>query len=419
MNKINNPLAEKIINNKNFKVLTPFGYKEFSGMRRLKNYLHLVKFESGRDIEVTKDHPFSVFKNKKEYTSRLSDLHIGDRLQTKDGYDTITDILSTGKYEWTYDLLDVQNAVYYGNDIISHNCFLETGQSAVDGELIDKFRSMARPPATILMDGAYSIWEEPKLGNIYIIGVDVGEGVGQAASVAQIFDVTDLADIRQVAVYHSNTIDPFHFGGTLFEISHHWGKPHLLIERNNCGATVIDSLTEVHNYTNIVDYTPEKQKYYDKLGVYSHTNAKYRGVMNMRYWVNSLQVVSLYDIATIQELETFVKYPNGTWKKKAGDYIYDDRVMAMIWCLFGLEPEIAERYFDIMSYDDNGKPKKIQSFSTEGPEYFKLDPFFQNEPTAPLPAYIGINPDPENGSIEDLMQQGWEIPEQYQDMFDK
>ena len=185
--------------------------------------------------------------------------------------------------------------------------------------------------------------------------------------------------------------------------------PQMLIERNNCGGTVIDTLKEVHHYNNIVDYTPEKQKYYNKLGIYSHTNSKYTGVMNMRYWVNSLRSVTIYDIGLVQELETFVKYPNGTWKKQKGDYIFDDRVLALVWGLLALEPTIAERYFEIHAFDNNGKPAKIGPIDVVAPEYFQLDPFYQNDPEAPIPAFIGLQggPDGYGSDMDDLIQHGW------------
>lgn len=294
------------------------------------------------------------------------------------------------------------------------NVFLETGQSAIDAELLLKFREEARAPQFVLEDGAYKIWEEPSEDHLYVIGVDVSEGVGQASSVVQILDVTDLADIKQVGTYCNNEIDPFHFATKLNMIGNQWGRPQMLIERNNCGGQVIDALKEIHFYPYIVDYTPEKQKYYDKLGVYSHTNSKYKGVMNMRYWVNSLMAVTIYDIALVQELETFVKYPNGTWKKKQGDYIYDDRVMSLIWALFGLETDIAERYFDIVSYDTQGKPANIQAINVEAPEYFKLDPFYQNEGNAALPMFFGTNPDDGgDDDIQTLYQQGWRTPDEF------
>jgi hypothetical protein len=291
------------------------------------------------------------------------------------------------------------------------NQFIEHGQSAIDGELISHFRNICRNPKITLEDGAYKIWEEPQVNHIYTIGVDVSEGVGQAASVAQIFDITDLADIKQVAQYYSNTQEPFHFAAFLYKMTSQWGKPWLCIERNNCGAQIIDALTQTHNYTNIVEYSSDNLKSTGRLGIYCHTNSKYEGVVNMRYWINALKVVSIYDINTVQEMESFVRHPNGHWKKKSGEYILDDRVMSMIWALFILETKVAERYFDIESYDDQGKPLKINSndISFGDKTYYKLDPIYQ-EAGAPQPTIIGNNPSTYvEGSMEDYISQGYRL----------
>lgn len=294
------------------------------------------------------------------------------------------------------------------------NCmFLETGHSAVDAKLIDLYRAIACEPLYIFEDGCYKIWKEPDPNHLYAIGVDVGEGIGQAASVAQVLDVTDLTDIQLVATYHNNLIDPFHFGEVLYKIANQWGRPMLAIERNNCGGQVIDALKQTYNYHNIVDHTPktmgESANYYSRLGIYSHTNSKYQGVINMRYWVNSLNAVKVYDISLIQELETFVRYPNGTWKAKSGDYIYDDRVMSLIWGLFVLEKEIAEKYYDIPAFDARGKPAKIQPVTVEEAKYFKIDRMFIDDPNAPLPTHVNtmsFGEDPTG--VDALMEQGWQ-----------
>ena len=59
-------------------------------------------------------------------------------------------------------------------------------------------------------------------------------------------------------------------------------------------------------------------KHYNKenrFGIHNHTNTRYRGVTNFRYWANSLKVISLFDIDTLLELTTFVKHENFTFSK--------------------------------------------------------------------------------------------------------
>jgi hypothetical protein len=78
--------------------------------------------------------------------------------------------------------------------------------------------------------------------------------------------------------------------------------------------------------------------------------------------------------------------------------------MAMIWSLFIIETEVAERYYDVEQYDTQGKPLKIQDFSIGGEEYFRLDPIYA-EPGAPSPSFIGGTDG--GADMDDLLNQGW------------
>ena len=243
------------------------------------------------------------------------------------------------------------------------NKFIETGESIVDDDLYQKFNIDVEEAKYIYEDGHYKIWREPSTENIYVAGVDIAEGVHENASVIQIFDISDLAEIEQVACYHDNTISPYNFTSKLLEILKHWGSPPALIERNNCGSQVVDNLKNQYGYENIVNYAPNiKNKKFERAGVIAHTNTKYKGVTNMRYWVNELKSVTLRDKETIHELKNFIRYPNGTWAARKGEDIFDDRIMSMIWALMILEVEITERYFEIARFDDNNKPAELKIF---------------------------------------------------------
>lgn len=282
------------------------------------------------------------------------------------------------------------------------NEFIETGETIVDKDLLDYFRRLAREPIMTYEDGKYRIWQEPIRGHIYGIGVDVSEGVGRAASVVQVLDFTDLTRIEQVAVYAHNNIHPLQFAEVANKIGRHWGCPPMLVERNNCGAEVINSLIDTHEYPNVVSYNPDGEDD-ARPGVYSHTNTRYAGIMNMRYWINALKVLNLYDINTVQELSTFVRQANGVWKaSKAGDN-KDDRIMALVWCLFVLVEAICQQYYDVTEFDANDKPMKIGNYIMTGKN--EDDNAFVVEQSEPAPMYFG------NGSlnfeVEDLFSSGW------------
>jgi len=230
--------------------------------------------------------------------------------------------------------------------------------------------------------------------------------------VVQILDITDLREIKQVATYHSRIISPYNFTTKLHEILQHWGSPLALVERNNCGAQVVDQLKNVLQYENLVSYGAKiAGSKFNKIGVQAHTNSKYKGVMNMRYWVNELKAVKIYDLKTLNELKMFVRYPNGTWAAKPGSDNWDDRVMSLIWALMILENDLVEKYFEIEQFDNNKKPLKIRALDF-GIKYF-INPtsLYSNERNdqgaVPLPVIIQGDNSSEKDELKDLEAQGW------------
>lgn len=279
--------------------------------------------------------------------------------------------------EWKQDMISALGGSEEKFNQEFGNQFLDDASSAVGASVIEKFKREKKEAIWISDDEEYIVYEYPNQNNLYVIGVDVGEGIGRAASVAQVLDVTDLQNIKQVAVYGSATIEPYHFANKLNMIGSSWGLPPMLIERNNCGAQVIDALYYKHQYEKLVSYSKisESEKYNRtrNMGVLSHTNIKFDGIQNMRYWVNHLEVVNINDPTTISEFETFVRQPNGIFKKRS-DSFFDDRIMSLVWALFILEPEICEQYFTIAEFDTQNKPMRITSngYWEIIPEHYEL-----------------------------------------------
>lgn len=258
-----------------------------------------------------------------------------------------------------------------------------TGKTAIDPELLEQLKSQSKDPIYVLDDGDYKIYEQPNPESFYVIGVDVGEGIGRTNTVAQILDVSDLTNIRQAGVYASNKISPYHFGTRLMGILEDWGRPPVLVENNNNGQQVLDVLHHTHNYESIVSYNFEgSSKHYNtenRFGIHSHTNTRYKGVANFRYWINSLNSVRLYDIDTLIELSNFVKNPNFTFSKRS-ESDTDDRVLSLIWALFILDPSIANQYFNVIDLDDQGRPLKLMTL-VDNSDLIKKSPLFSGNTT--------------------------------------
>ena len=241
--------------------------------------------------------------------------------------------------------------------------FVSSGEMAINEELFENLKINCTKPKMSMEEGKYKIFRAPDEYGLYVVGVDIAEGLHQNASCIQILDLKDLSNIEQVAVYWNDEINPFNFTQKLHEILLQWGSPPALIERNNCGAQVVEQLYYNYRYGNIVTYSANtgKQKN-NKVGVLAHTNTKYRMVTNMRYFMNELRAVNVRDIETLTEIKNFVKYPNGKWAAKPGINMLDDRVMSLGWALIVLENEIVQKYFEVLRYDDNNRPAELKRY---------------------------------------------------------
>lgn len=283
------------------------------------------------------------------------------------------------------------------------NQFIEVGESVVGDADIEAMKYSVQEPAYILDEGSYKIWEPPQKGHLYAAGVDVAEGVGRNASNIEIFDFTDLTRIKQVAEYNNNLINPINFTQKLNEILVQWGSPPVLIERNNQGAQVVDGLAQNFLYKNIVSYSPSAgNTKFSRMGVMAHTNTKYKGVMNMRYWVNERKVVVFRGAEIIEELKNFVRLDNGTWKGR--ENTLDDRVMSTVWCLMILEKEICEKYYEILRFDENQKPLNLKGYTVFGGNANFLAK--EEEDYSPMIFFSG-NAEGPNDDMRFLEEQGW------------
>lgn len=285
--------------------------------------------------------------------------------------------------------------------------FIQAGKSMLDQSLLDTLTSTCKPPAYVFDDGAYKIWKLPEDGRCYSVGVDVAEGVDAAASCIQVMDVTDPTSIDQVATYNNNRINPYDFTEKLHSILAQYGQPLALIERNSCGAQVVDLLHNNYQYPLLVTYTGTINAK-SRVGIIAHTNTKYRGVTNMRYWINESRTVNIRDEQFVKELKTFVRHDNGTWGHIKGDGIYDDRVMSMMWALFILNEDLVDKYFVVKQKSPNGKPMIIeQLYSTQGVVTDDMDSAYTGLPTIFSTKTIDDSFHDDLGEMNWLNQNGW------------
>jgi len=123
-----------------------------------------------------------------------------------------------------------------------------------------------------------------------------------------------------------------------------------------------------------------------------------------------LEALDIPDLAMLQEFETFVRKPNGTWGAQRG--FNDDRIMSLVWGLIVLETKICQRYYTIEDYDQNGKPLRIYDPNVlyGSDELLDYNSEFSGLGSPPPTLFANQTYNTQQISeIEELRNQGWMI----------
>lgn len=293
----------------------------------------------------------------------------------------------------------------YGNE------FLDEGSSTriFSDDKLKKLEQSSKdnPPLLLLKNGSYKIWKKPEKGHFYSIGVDSCEGVGRHNSVAIILDITNPTKVEHVATFCDNKYTAIEFAAILMELCGMWGNPPILVEHNNVGQSVINSLENAHKYPKIVSYFPKAGKHNisdRRKGIYSHTNSKMNSIGNIRYYDKTYDSFTTYDGKLVYELTDFVKHSNGAWKRavdeRGGVMVNDDHVDALLWAYFILHEDLINEYYIVEQKDSKGKAIKIYDPNGDRKIDFKD---FVDEPQFTIPK------DTDWGETEEvLIGTGWE-----------
>jgi hypothetical protein len=103
-----------------WEVLTPEGWKDFSGIVELEKKVITIKFNDDTELTGSESHRVMTIDGMCE----LQNLEIDSIVQTKSGTSVVTEISEVQESQKVYDLVEVESTdhQYYTNDIVSHNC---------------------------------------------------------------------------------------------------------------------------------------------------------------------------------------------------------------------------------------------------------------------------------------------------------
>ena len=162
----------------------------------------------------------------------------------------------------------------------------------------------------------------------FVMGVDVGGGVGGDSSVIQIIC---LEENKQVATYKTNNVPPDIFAQRIAEVGRIYNFPIVVVESNNHGLTTLSYLKDL--YPKDCIYKDKSSSNIVDLGMRTTKLTKPLMIGNLRRTLAEGMVI--HSEETLSELNTFIE--KGSGKLEAQDGYHDDEVMALAMAVAGAE----------------------------------------------------------------------------------
>lgn len=243
------------------------------------------------------------------------------------------------------DGLDTFQVEYPSTDT---ECFLTTGQQLFDSKRItaslttiveNKIKPLAKKQVTgiptILMPylgKTFHIWQLPRIGEKYYIGVDCSEGLGQDYSTAIVLN----REGQQVAEFRNNKIKPYQYADVLNALGRYYNKALLTVEKASGGHSVIERLRYEQHYMNMTKYKTydEFQRTIWRVGFDTNNKTKSIIVNDCREWFDK-GLIQIKSKDMLEEMKVFVANDNGSMGAISGSH--DDLVMGLCLCIQGMK----------------------------------------------------------------------------------
>lgn len=330
--------------NTRYKVLTPTGFQSFVGVQKLRKEGYRFECDNGLYCEVSKGHRFvtlcgEVLSDDISVNDTIIHSHYGEVKVKKKINLEESDV---------YDFLGVSGeSVYYADGFIHHNCeFIGSSNTVIDSVCIERLFKKRQEPNYLDMKGKFRIWEKPKSGCTYVMGVDSAKGTGENASVIQIFRLDSITPVTmsQVAVWEDKYTDVYTFASIVNRTSYYYNNAHIMVENNGEGAPVVNRLWWEYENENLIN-TGGKEK---DLGIRATSKTKTLAVLLMKKLIEDGNV-EIIDPLTVKQLADFQDLGNN---KFGGVNIDDDLVSALYWAIYILEQEVFDESYQFTAEED-------------------------------------------------------------------
>jgi len=194
-------------------------------------------------------------------------------------------------------------------------------------------KSLAFVKPMHMTESGIKIYQEPIANHNYMLIADTSRGKGLDYSAYLVIDTTQIP-YRIVCTYKDNNISPLVYPSVIKRIGDYYNQAYVLVEINDNGQQVVDSLFEDYDYENILSTVDLKGK---TSVTWGYGNKSYRGIRTtksvkrlgcsiMKNIVESQKII-IQDFDLIAELSTFIS--RGT-SFEAEEGSHDDLVMCLV-----------------------------------------------------------------------------------------
>lgn len=236
--------------------------------------------------------------------------------------------------EWLNDQRNALGPTLFRQEVLVE--FLGSKSTVIDAEVLKKLLRMGVDPLHIDLNNRFRIYEKPKDGCQYVLGVDTAKGTGEHYSTIQVLRIDSAQPINceQVAVFESNFTDPYAFSAIVNRIGIYYNDAYIMVENNAEGWTIVTELHWTFENEGLVN-TGSKVT---QLGIRAMPKTKQRAVILMKKLIEA-DLLKLNDAPTIKQLTDFTEKSNGSF---SCENLNDDLVSGLYWACYFFKMDILD-----------------------------------------------------------------------------
>jgi len=282
---------------------------------------------------------------KKEYDiaeQYYKDIGNGDRLRPKDlEKDEIELVEKYGanlkQIMWRRWKLEDMELEEFQQEFPSHymESFISTGSSVFSSKvIIDRLQYVPEPlkgdemimelpdSLRIYLNKNLFIYKNVEVGARYYAGCDPSSGVGNDFFAITIFD----GDGEEVCLFYHNKLPLYISSRVCYDLCNYWNTALLTVEKNNIGASVIESMRKIYDPPYINMY---KMKMFQdgkkvlKIGFTSTSVSKSKIIQDFKQEFE-LGMIQINSKRTLDELLIYQENDDGKMGNKRGNDLHDD-----------------------------------------------------------------------------------------------